>query len=166
MIADQEIDKRLLILKIIWVAMLMSLVINLCVGLYTTTNFPPLVREDVFGMVRTVFYVLSFIIFIAIRYVRKLFLSQGQHDQSSQPPQHPTFQKYMIATVISLAMSEAIGIFGLFLFFMGKNPMDLYLLIGLSAVAMFLYRPRREAVIISSEDGQGDSGAGRIKAMS
>ncbi len=62
-------------------------------------------------------------------------------------------------------MSEAIGIFGLFLFFMGRNLMDLYLLIGLSAVAMFLYRPRRDAVIISSEDAKTDSGAGRSNTV-
>ncbi len=150
MIADQEINNRLLILKIIWVAMLVSLVINLCVGLYVVANFPPLVREDLVGMLRTAFYVLSFIIFIAIRYVRKLFLAQGQYNPSSQTLQRPTFQRYMTATIVSLAMSEGIGIFGLFLFFMGKNPMDLYLLIGLSAVAMFLYRPKRDAVIIST----------------
>ncbi len=59
MIADQKINNQLLILKIIWVAMLVSLVINLCVGLYTATNFPPLLTEDMFALLRTVLYGVS-----------------------------------------------------------------------------------------------------------
>jgi hypothetical protein len=44
-------------------------------------------------------------------------------------------------------MSEAIGIYGLILFLLGKNQVDLYLLTALSAAAMTLYFPRREEVI-------------------
>ena len=162
MIIDQEIDKRLLILKVIWFAMLMSLVINLFVGLYAAANVGPLMKEDVFGMVRPFFYVVSFIIFLAIRYIRKLFLAgSGQYSQSSQTPQPPTFQGYMIATIVTLAMSEGIGILGLVLFFLGNNHMDLYLLAVMSAVAMFLYRPRRDAVIIWSRESQEDLSGGR-----
>lgn len=147
MVADQEINKRLLILKVIWFAMLMSLGLYLFVGLYAAANIPPLIREDMFGMVRIFLYVVSFIIFISIRYVRKLFLTgSGQSYQSSQTLQRPTFQGYMVATIVTLAISESIGILGLVLFLLGKNPMDLYLLIAMSAVAMFLYRPRRDAV--------------------
>ena len=153
MIADQEIDKRLLILKGIWFAMLMLLIIYLCVGLYAAANIPPLMREDTVGMVRVFLYVVSFIIFISIRYIRKLFLrGSSQNSQSSQTSQPPTFQGYMVATIVTLSMSEIIGFFGLVLFFLGKNPIDLYLLIGLAAVTMFLYRPRRDAVIISSKE--------------
>jgi hypothetical protein len=39
--------------------------------------------------------------------------------------------------IVSLAMTESVGIYGLVLFFLGKNTMDLYLLIAVSAVAMF-----------------------------
>ena len=153
MIIDQEIDKRLLILKVIWFAMLMSLVIYLFVGLYAAANVGPLMKEDTVGMLRPFFYVVSFIIFITIRYIRKLFLAgSGQYNQSSQTPQPPTFQGYMVATIVTFAMSESIGILGLFLLFMGNYHMDLYLLIMMSAVAMFLYRPRRNAVIISSRE--------------
>ena len=55
MIIDQEIDKRLLILKVIWFAMLMSLVTYLFVGLYAAANVGPLMKEDTVGMLRPFF---------------------------------------------------------------------------------------------------------------
>lgn len=44
-------------------------------------------------------------------------------------------------------MSETIGIYGLVLFMLGKNTMDLYLLISISAAAMFYYRSQKEKII-------------------
>jgi hypothetical protein len=44
-------------------------------------------------------------------------------------------------------MLESIGIYGLILFLIGKNTMDLYLLILISAAAIFIYRPRKDKVI-------------------
>ena len=162
MIADQELDKGLLTLKIIWFAMLMSLVIYLFLGFYLGANFGPLMKEDVFGILRTLFYVVSFITLIATWYIRKLFLSgKGQYHQSSQTLQHPALQRYTTATIVALALSESIGIYGLVLFFLGKNHMDLYLLIVMSAFAMFTYRPRRDEVISLAQDGQEDSSTGR-----
>ena len=55
--------------------------------------------------------------------------------------------KYIAAMIVSLAMSETIGIYGLVLFMLGKNTMDLYLLIFISAAAMFYYRPQKEKII-------------------
>jgi hypothetical protein len=48
-------------------------------------------------------------------------------------------------------MSEAIGIYGLILFLLGKNQNDLYLLTALSAAAMTLYFPKKEEVVNLAE---------------
>ena len=161
MIGDQELDKRFLILKIIWFAMLMSLAVYLLLGLYAGSKFGPLMEEDTFGMVRIFLYIVSFITLIAIRYVRKLFgAGKGQYGQSGQILQRSTFQSYMAATVVALAMSESIAIYGVVLFFLGKNQRDLYLLVVISAVSMFMYRPRRDEGAILTRDGRGDSGPG------
>ncbi len=158
MIADQEIDKGLLNLKIIWFAMLMSLVIYLFVGLYAGARLGPSMKEDAIGILRTLLYIVSFVTLIATRYIRKLVLSRkSQYHPSSQTLQHPTLQSYTTATIAALAMSESIGIYGLVLFFLGKNSMDLYLLILISAAAIFMYRPRRDEVVTLARDGQQDS---------
>lgn len=158
MTSDQEIDKGLLNLKIIWFAMLISLVIYLVLGLYAGINFGPSMKEDAFGILRTLLYIVTFITLIATRYIRKLVLSmKGPYQRSSQTFEYPTLQRYRTAMVIALAMSESIGIYGLVLFFLGKNPIDLYLLILISAGAIFMNRPRREEVIHLVRDAQEDS---------
>ena len=47
--------------------------------------------------------------------------------------------RYMIVMLISLALSEAIGIFGLVLFFLSEDYLTLFLFIGCSAIAMFIF---------------------------
>jgi hypothetical protein len=51
---------------------------------------------------------------------------------------------YTKATVITLALAESIGIFGLVLFFLGDSFQVLYLFIAVSAAVMFYYRPKRD----------------------
>ncbi|MDO8723633.1 MAG: hypothetical protein Q7J31_15610 [Syntrophales bacterium] len=161
MITDQELDKGLLTMKSIWFAMLMSVVIYLFVGLYVEPNFRSPMEKDAFAILRNVLYGVAFIMLIATRYVRRLILSgKGKYQQSSQTSQHPALQRYSIAMIAATAMSEAIAIFGLILYFLGKNRMDLYLLILVSALAIFMYRPRRDEVINLTRDGQEDLSTG------
>jgi len=67
-------------------------------------------------------------------------------------------QKYSAATIVALAMSESIGVYGLILFFLGKNSTDLYLLILISAAAMVIYRPRKDEMLNLVQAGPMDSG--------
>ncbi len=48
--------------------------------------------------------------------------------------------------LLSLALSESIGIYGLVLFFLGDSFQTLYIFIGISALGMFHYRPKREEI--------------------
>jgi hypothetical protein len=67
---------------------------------------------------------------------------------SLNPPtpsaQSSSIGKYAVAMVVSLALSESIGVYGLVLFFLGESFRTLYIFIGISALAIFLYRPKRE----------------------
>lgn len=161
MITGQEFDKRLMTLRIIWFAMLMSLAVYLFVGFRVGTNVQSSVNEDTFGMLKTVLYALAFAILIATRYIRKLILSgKSQVSQPTQVLKHPALQKYSVATIVALAMSESIGIYGLILFFLGKNSTDLHLLILISAAAMVMYRPRKDEMLNLVQESQGDPAAG------
>jgi hypothetical protein len=58
--------------------------------------------------------------------------------------------------MISLALCESVGIFGFVLFLIGKNALDLYILVALSATAMFIYRPKKDELLarLREEDGK------------
>jgi F0F1-type ATP synthase membrane subunit c/vacuolar-type H+-ATPase subunit K len=160
-ITEQELDKRLMTLKIIWFAMLMSLGIYLFVGIHVGTNARSSINEDMLGILRTVLYAMAVAILIATRYIRKLIMSgKSQVSQPAQALEHLALQKYSAATIVALAMSESIGIYGLILFFLGKNSKDLYLLILISAAAMVMYRPRKDEMLNLVQGGPVDLGAG------
>jgi hypothetical protein len=161
MITDQELNKGMVNLKIIWFAMLASLAIYLFVGLQVETNLKVSMDKDMFVMIKKVLYVVAFVTLIATRYIRKLFLSgKIQYRQLTQTSQHPALQKYTTAMILVFGMSESIGIYGLILFLLGKNTMDLYLLILISAAAIFMYRPRKDEVIKLAQESQKDSTPG------
>ncbi len=158
MITDQEFNKGLLTLQVKWFAMLMSLAIYLFVGLQVATKLQVSMNDDTFAILKTVLYIVAFVTVIFARYIRKFFLSaKGQFKQPIRIAQHPALQKYSTAMIVALAMSESIGIYGLVLFILGKNTMDLYLLLLLAAAAMFMYRPRKDELIKLSKESQEDS---------
>jgi hypothetical protein len=46
--------------------------------------------------------------------------------------------------IVSLVLCDSIGIFGLVLFFLNDSFRTLHFFIGISALAMYFYRPKRE----------------------
>ncbi|OPX95454.1 MAG: hypothetical protein A4E62_02670 [Syntrophorhabdus sp. PtaU1.Bin002] len=159
MISDQELDRGMLTLKIIWLAMLMSLVVYLFVGLYVGTSVQLSINEDSLDILKVILYMLSFAILMATRIVRRLIL-EGKRHYAAGTSQTSALQRYLTAMIVALTMSETMGIFGLVLFLLGKNPMDLYLLVAVSAAAMIMYRPRKEEIIIPAQEKPEDSTAG------
>jgi cell division protein FtsL len=104
--------------------------------------------KSTFGVLKTVLYLFTFIIIVITRYIRRFILSgKGQYGQATQNFQPLTLQKYTTAMIVAWALLESIGIFGLVLFLLGKNPMDLYLLILISAAAMLWYRPKKDELV-------------------
>lgn len=162
MIPDEEIEKinkGWVTLNIIWAAMLISVFIYLFVGLYMEDKISIPMEKNIFEILRNTLYVVSFVILIITKHLRKLVLSgKGLNNvkkirqQSDQNTQHPALSRYTTAMIIALAMSESIGIYGLILFFLGKNQLDLYLLITISAAAMLYYHPKKEEVISMAKE--------------
>ena len=70
------------------------------------------------------------------------------------------FKDISLPAIISWALSEGIGIFGFILFFLGRNTTDLYILILIAALAMFLYRPKKEDIISLAEENQESPASG------
>jgi hypothetical protein len=120
----------------------------LFIGLQIGTNIQASMDKSAFGALKTLLYLFTFIIIVITRYIRRFILSgKGQNGQATQNFQPLTLQKYTTAMIAAWALLESIGIFGLVLFLLGKNPMDLYLLILISAAAMLWYRPKKDELI-------------------
>ncbi len=148
MITDEELDKELLRLRVIWFGMLGSLVIYLIIGLQIGTNIQASMDKSTFGVLKTLLYLFTLVIIVMTRYIKKFILSgKDQFGQPIQNPQPLTLQKYTTVMIVAWALLECIGIFGLVLFLLGKNRTDLYLLLIVSAVAMLWYRPKKDELI-------------------
>lgn len=148
MITDEELDRELSKLKIIWFAMLGSLGLYLIIGLQVAPNIQVSMDKGIFNVLKTVLYLFTLIIIVITRYIRRFILpGKTQQAQPIQNIQPLTLQKYTAVMIASWALLESIGIFGLVLFFLGKNPMDLYLLLVISAIAMLWYRPKKDELI-------------------
>lgn len=156
MITDAEIDKGLVTLKVIWFAMLFSLVVYLLVAMQIGDTVKVSMEPAVVAILRGAFFFLSFIILFVTKFIRKMVLSAkgGSANRPAQSLSHPILQKYTTTMMISLALSESIGIFGFVLFLLGKDALDLYVLIAISAAAMFIYRPKKDELVSLAQEEQ------------
>ena len=155
MLSDSTFDRRISAMRIIWCAILVSLAIYLFVGLLVGKNLQTIIDEDSYTVFKYVLYSLTCFTLIATWYLRKFLLARKiQSLQANQVSEYQILQKYFVASIVSWALSESIGIYGLILFFVGKNITDLYILILISAIAMFLYRPKKEDIISMAEQNQ------------
>ena len=145
MTVERETERGMTVLKIIWIAMLASLAAYLVIGRLAAPNVPSSVNAKTFASLRMALYAIGLVTLIAAGYVRRLMLGGiNRFDGSTPAPRSAAIQKYTSAVIISLALCESVGIYGLVLFLLGKHTLDLYLLLGISAAAMIYYRPNKE----------------------
>ena len=137
---EQNMERTLLVLKVVWLALLGSLGAYVFVGRWVAPGLPARLNAETFRILRTGLYALSLVVLAAAGFVRRRVLA------AKNPPAGPA-QKYASAVITSLAMSESVGIYGLFLFLLGRDASDLYLLVALSAATMVYFRPRREELL-------------------
>lgn len=144
----EAIDKGFITLNVIWGAMLFSLFIYLFVAHYLKGSIEASLDENTLGLFRSALYAVSAVTLISSFYIRKLILRTKRMSGRQVPEvQSPAVARYFTALIVTLALCESVGIYGLVLFLMGKNSTDLYLFIAVSVAAMVYYRPRKEEVL-------------------
>lgn len=137
----------------IWISMLGALFFYLILGLFIQDMVELGIREETVSLIRYALYVLTVIVVAVTGIIRNRILYPGKSRRSYPHfSDNPAVGKYTTATVISLALSESIAIFGLALFLLGKNNLDLYILIFISASSMIYNRPfKRELFQLHNE---------------
>jgi hypothetical protein len=136
---DRQTSKRdLLIHWIVFAALFFSLAVYAFIGY--TAGAP--LRADANAaepvMLRSVFYAVTIVTFPLIQLLRHITLRLNQ----TMPTATPAKSRYLVTVIVSLAMSESIGIYGLLLALLGDGVNSLWIFTFLSALAMLLYRPK------------------------
>lgn len=147
----QQLETGWKVVFIIWCAMFAALAMYLVVGLVLQEHWLAVISEDFpLDILRQVFFALSLLTIAGVYYLRKHLLKPGGpvvKTSSRNVSQHPAVAKYQVAVVITAALLESIGVFGLVLFLLAKDNASLYQLLVISAVAMLYFRPRKQELL-------------------
>ena len=146
------IAKGMQMLWVIWAAMLGSLLIYILICLQLGEGLMGNERTEVpIDLLRKILLGVAAAELIVTYYLRR-FLLKGRSNAagintvrgSFTMNQPPFVSHYTVAVIISLALADSIGIYGLVLFLLGDSLQVFYTFIVISALAMVFYRPRRE----------------------
>jgi len=155
MVEAQErdaIDKGVKTLWVIWAAMLVSLLMYVFICHQPGIGFKGVGGTDFpIGLLRNIFFGAGAAAWFMAYFMRRSMLSVRAGISKQKPVERvvtwdapPYIAQYATAVIVSLALSESIGIYGFVLFLLGGGFTTLYTFIGISALAMVFYRPKRE----------------------
>jgi F0F1-type ATP synthase membrane subunit c/vacuolar-type H+-ATPase subunit K len=151
---ENAIEKGLLTLWIIWAAIMGSLLIYV----FICHQFGDELRRDMgqnipLPLMRNILYGIAIITLFLTHFMKRFLLggtfgnTLSKSIKSGQGSNQPRFlAKYSTALIVSLGLSESIGIYGFVLFLLGADFQTLYIFIGVSALAIFAHRPKREEI--------------------
>jgi len=98
-------------------------------------------------LIRTVFYAIAIMTFPLTNLIRHIQLRLNQtmpYSQTSNGTVAVAKSRYLVTVIVSMSLIEVVGIFGLVMFMLGDGFNTLYIFTGLSALGMFLYRPKAD----------------------
>ena len=128
------------------------------------TESQGLLSPSLIEMLRYLLLGVSVIEFFVIRFIRKMILSSAPRADLSRGGDLTAIrvQKLFVASIISMAFCEAVAIYGLVLFIVGRDSFDFYLFTFLSLIFFYVYFPRYpqwEAWVNSRDPGQSVQGS-------
>lgn len=102
------------------------------------TSWQQAFPEEQRVVIRTVFYVLAIIGFPMTNLIRHIQLRLNQ----TMPGSKPAKNRYLLTVIVSMMLAESLGIMGFVMYFLGDDVNTLYIFSLLSALAIYLYRPK------------------------
>jgi len=138
--SEQEIQADLLGAGIIRAVALMSLVaiVAVCHIYAEQIQFAYELQDRV--VLRTILYVVAIFSFPLMKFVRHVLVRLNQTSKAHKSAK----SRYLFTIFISMLFCESIGLYGLLMYVLGDSFNTLYIFVGLSALAMFLYQPKKE----------------------
>ena len=152
--SKQTVEGKLLVMWIIWGAMVISLWVYIAICFLVGDKVRQTILEGyTLVLIRNILFGISVIELIIAHFIRKLIMRKPETDPGSISQHEPVTQdsgnmhaKYLRGMVVSLALCESIGIYGLVLFFLGSSFQTMYIFMIISAAGMLFHRPKREDI--------------------
>lgn len=148
----EALTKGFRIIRLTWAALLFSLLVYVLICHVGGEEIRAAVSPDFpRELLRNILYFIAVAELIIAYFLRKFILKPTVSRPQSSFIQHEqdggigvVVSKYMVAVLVSLAISESIGIYGLVLYLLGDELQTLYIFVAVSALAMFYFRPKME----------------------
>ncbi len=140
MITEQELNKAMRDQNFIFYTFLSVLFfyVFVCISIFNNTKIS--MDPDAMSTLRTALYVVSLITLLITKLIKNFNLKKSLKGSL----QAVSFMHPNSTMILTCALTQTIGIYGIILFILGQNPTDLYVLPALSAIAMLQYRPKKE----------------------
>lgn len=91
-------------------------------------------------LTRTLLYVCAILAFPFTNLIRHIQLRLNE----TMPGDKPAKKRYLFTIIVSMTLIEIVGVFGFVMFLLGDDYNTLYIFTGLSALGLFLYRPKAD----------------------
>lgn len=125
-----------------WSAMAATLLVYVAITQVFATGVVPAPHPAYTGKTAVIVYGVALIAFGFAGAIRRTLLA-ARAGPPGQPHTRLAIGRYLTAVIVSVAICETVAILGLVLHFIGVNDEVTYTVVIASAVAMFIYRPRR-----------------------
>lgn len=139
-ISEQQLQSELLLAGVIRAVALIILVSLVVICQVYSDTIQIGMDEQQRIVIRTVLYVVAIITFPLMKFMRHVLLHLNLKAEGGSSPK----SRYLLTIIISMAIAESIGVYGFVMYVLGDSYNTLYIFISLSALAMFLYRPKVE----------------------
>ncbi len=163
--AEAQLEKVWMVSRIVWAALLGTLGVYLLVAEILEDKLTP-VKNIPFELLKNILFGISVAVFIAAFFIRKSIIGSVDDGAPAAPAKSPSplaqapgGGRYFVAIIASCGLSESIGICGFVLFILGQDSPTLYQFIGISALAMLVYRPRKDEFLQLAGDMKRRAGS-------
>jgi hypothetical protein len=137
---NQQLASDLILPWTITTVMLLMLTVYIVVCHFNGEQFQQHWPEDQRVLLRTLFYVCAIITLPVTNLIRHIQLRLNE----TMPGNKPAKKRYLLTIIVSMTLVESVGVLGFIMFLLGDDFNTLYIFTGMSALGLFLYRPKAD----------------------
>lgn len=135
---EQQVKADFRLLWVLLSLVLLTLAAYIFASHYFGTQIRFMIEEEQLILIRSVLYVLTIVSFPLTNLIRFIMVRLNQ----TMPGKSTARQRYFVTLLVSMIFACIIGIYGFVMFMLGDSYNTLYIFCLLSALAVYLYRPK------------------------
>jgi hypothetical protein len=131
--------------------MLLFLVGYIIASLAMSVELSAVLPESQRIWIRTLCYGAAIVMFPVTNLIRHIQLRLNQ----TMPGDKPAKKRYLLTVAVSMFLIHGVGVLGVVMTLLGDDTNTLYILVGMSALGAFLYRPKwaeYEGIVAALDD--------------